>query len=98
MKKILTIIFLILSFFNLSFSQPLDSLVRFSELTFNSDFEEQYFERLFAKQDEHILLPLFLAADPGTTASTLKSVEGKMAGIYSELDNAGLEKKNEAKK
>ena len=98
MRASFLIFFLFLFFFHFSFSQAPDSIVRFSEVTFNSDFEREYFTRLIQENDKENLLPLFLGCDETSTAASLLSAENKMKHIYSILDKEGIDKKSEAKK
>ena len=81
-----------------SFSNPSDSIVRISEIKFNSDFEREYFSRLFVKKESPDYLPLFLATDKTSNTSTHKSANQRIESVIQQLDKLDINSKSEAKK
>ncbi len=75
-------------------AQSSDSLVRYHELTFTSDFEKQVFDQLRKQPDYNDALALLLASYPGVNQQMHSSVESQVRHTLDELKDKGLGKSN----
>jgi hypothetical protein len=91
--------FLVLVFLTFqALANPTDSLVRLSEVKFESDFEREMLTKTVMKQGELDYLALFMATDKATTASAFKDAQKRVSEIFAVLDKEEVDKKSEAKK
>lgn len=98
MKKLLRLTLILnLSFINLISAQSkTDSLIRFSDLTFHSDFERQAIKDFI--EDSSNALNLFLAIDENMTNEKAKLNKEIYLSIYSDLAQKKIETKKINKK
>jgi tetratricopeptide (TPR) repeat protein len=82
---------------SITFSQAQDSLVRYSEIRFTSDFEKKIFRKYFKENNQQVALELLLSPSPNGPAQILM-VKAKLDELFKKLEGAGLDTKKPEKR
>jgi len=82
---------------SISFSHAQDSLVRYSEIKFTSDFEKKAFHKYFKENNQDFALELFLSPSPNGPAQILMA-KAKLEELFKKLEGAGLDAKKPEKR
>jgi tetratricopeptide (TPR) repeat protein len=88
-------IFALIVSITLSYAQ--DSLVRYSEIRFTSDFEKKTFQKYFKENNQQVVLELLLSPSPNGPAQILIA-NAKLDDLIKKLEGAGLDSKKPEKR
>ena len=82
---------------SITLSQAQDSLVRYSEIRFTSDFEKKAFQKYLKENNQEFALELLLSPSPNGPAQILMA-KAKLDELFKKLEGAGLEAKKPEKR